>query len=179
MRLKFALIAVLSAGTFMTPSSFAQNTLTASDVDDAPVLEATSVDPPAPFLVHQPEPLLPASAVLQEQPAMNEASAAIDRYRTEIKSLSAKRHTFVHCKLKSGKVITGWIAAPGYEVFTLHTDASVTGGKHIYYKDLAESPRAVPAVGTRIKQGAQWTGIILFVVVFFVPLAMMGAIPDC
>jgi hypothetical protein len=178
--MQFALIVVLSAGAFVvTPSSFAQYTLTASNVADAPVLEVTSVEPPDPILVPQSEPPLPGSAVPQAQPAINEAGAAIERYRTEIKSLSTRSHTFIHCKLKSGKVITGWIAAPGYEAFTLHTDASFTDGKYVYYKDLAESPRAVPAVGTQIKQGAQWTGIILFVVVFFVPLAMMGVIPDC
>ncbi|HJZ63598.1 MAG TPA: hypothetical protein VKD70_04715 [Candidatus Acidoferrum sp.] len=104
-------------------------------------------------------------------------NTTVDEYRSAIKKLSARRHQYVHVKLRNGKVLTGLLRDVGDEGFSLYTEA--LGGPSLAYRDPAESPRPVPAVGTRIKQAAEWTGFVTFVAVFFIPLALAGAIPEC
>ena len=85
-------------------------------------------------------------------------------FRATVQDFKKHKHQYVHCKLKTGKILTGQIKDAGYEAFTIKTEA--LGGMHsIKYDDLAEVPRAVPAVGTRFKQGAQWTGLVTLIVV--------------
>ena|SRR5215831_5558362 len=112
------------------------------------------------------EPLAPAPTELFEQspvpvppprPDPLPSDAPEDRYRAAIVSLEEHKHQFVHCKLQNGKVLTGLIRGVDRNGFVLHTHA--LAGPYIYYKDLAEQPRPVPAVGTRVKHGAEWAGI--------------------
>lgn len=97
------------------------------------------------------------------EPELIQADASASEYHATIQSLGGNRHQFVHCRLKNGKVLTGLIRDIARDGFSLHTNA--LGGPHISYKDLAEQPRPVPAVGTRFKQAAQWTGIGALIVV--------------
>src|SRR5262249_51040517 len=97
-----------------------------------------------------------------------------------IKNLAAHKHQYAHIKLKSGKVLTGSLSDIGDQGFYLSTDA--LAGSYILYRDIAETPRSTPAVGTRIKQGAQWTGLIAITILaipILLPLALTGLLPDC
>jgi len=109
---------------------------------------------------------------------VNNLRATEGRYRAEVKLLAKNERQFVHCKLKNGKVLTGRLSDAGDVKFAIRTNA-LGDGTSVEYKDLAESPRVVPAVGTRIKQGAQMAGFVAFVIVFFIPLAFAGVIPSC
>ena len=115
----------------------------------------------------------PPPLVTQEPPLFTPAEK---RYRSTIKALSAHKHSYVRIKLKKGKGLTYLLRDVGDVSFSLHADAL---GGSLYYDQLVEMPRPIPGVGTRIKQGAEWTSLITFVVVFFIPLAMMHVIPDC
>ena len=89
-------------------------------------------------------------------PAPVESPAA--EFRRIVQELRIHRHQYVHCRLKTGKILTGQIKDAGFEAFSIQTD--VLGEHHrVRYEDLAEAPRPVPAVGTRFKQSAQWAGI--------------------
>jgi hypothetical protein len=170
--MKFRQVAVLLAGSFAFADAIAAQTAAVSD-DDAPVLaEAQPVMPDLEFFAQQAPPDAPSASALPQ------SDAAGDRYRVEIELLAQSEHQFVRCKLKSGKVLTGRLRDRGETTFAVRTNA-LGDGTLVEYKDLAEMPRAVPAVGTRIKQGAQITGFVIFVVVFFIPLALTGAIPSC
>jgi len=173
--MKFSQVVILFAGSFAFAHATCAQSLTASEVE-APVL--TEAQPANAFPDLFPQRVEPA-APLASQVDLTDSRATEDRYRAEIESIAESKQKFIRCKLKNGKILTGRVHAPGYEAFTLHTDARFIDGKYIYYKDLAELPRTVPAVGTRIKQGMQWAGIVTFVVVFFIPLAMTHVIPDC
>ncbi len=117
------------------------------------------------------------------QSISGEADTLTNRYRAAVKELASHKHQFVHFKLRNGRVLTGLIRDVSQDGFTLHTDA--LGGPYIRYEEIAEQPRPVPAVGTHIKHGAEWTGLgilmaaaIPLVVVLF-PLAITGILPDC
>src|SRR5262249_20879076 len=92
-----------------------------------------------------------------------------EQYRDTVEKLSARRHQYVHIKLKNGKVFTGLVRNVSVEGFSLRTDA--LGGPSVVYKDLAESPRPVRAVGTRVKRGAEWTGRCVLLIAA-IPLAI-------
>jgi hypothetical protein len=56
------------------------------------------------------------------------------------------------------------------------------GGRRVLYRDIAERPRFTPAVGTRIKLGAEWTGLIALAIAaipIFLPLMLTGVMSDC
>jgi hypothetical protein len=176
--MRFSLVAVLLTGLFaFAHPILAQSSFVDPDME-APVLEANPMEPVPEFFFQSPLPQPRAPEVSQEQSTLNEAKAAEDRYRTTVQSLAGKKDQFVHCKLKNGKVLTGTVRDNGPETFILHSNI-LSDGIRVYYKDLAEAPRPVPAVGTRFKQGAQWVGSVAFIVVFFIPLAIMGVIPEC
>jgi len=92
-------------------------------------------------------------------------------------------HQFVHVELKDGKVFTGTVAGANTQNFELKTGI-LYGIKTISYSQLAETPRAVPAVGTRVVHTLKWTGVIIAIapaiplVVLLIPLYLMGAFPD-
>jgi len=127
----------------------------------------------------------PAPPVPRQKKAP-ELSAEAQQYRLVIAGLKKNRHQFIHCKLKNGRVLTGLIRGQSELGFTLDTNA--LGGPFVRFEDLGETPRAVPAVGTRIKHGAQWTGVVLGLAVaipltvplalVFYPLIAAGAIQD-
>jgi hypothetical protein len=159
--MKLSQFLVFFAGSFaLAHAPSAQNLLAAPEPEEAPVLiynQPPEVLPDSLFLQAKPAPPPPIDSPVRDDavgPRVLE-----DRYRTEIKVFAQNRHQFVHCKLKNGKILTGKVRSPGYEAFTLHTEA-IGEGTYIYYKDLAESPRPVAAVGTRFKHGAEWTGLV-------------------
>lgn len=109
-----------------------------------------------------------------------ELSAEAQQYRAVVKSLEKNKHQFIHCRLKNGGILTGLIRGDNDQGFTLHTNA--LGGPFVRYDDLADAPKSVPAVGTRIKQGAQWTGLVALAIAFvpiFLPLMFLGVMSDC
>jgi hypothetical protein len=175
--MKFSRIAVLLAGSFAFANAISAQALFTVSQEEAPILAGAETvgSPPSLFPQAQPEP--PSAYVLQ-QTDVADSHAMEDRYRAEVKLLAQKDHQFVHCKLKNGKVLTGRLSSPGDKKFAVYTNA-LGDGTSVEYKDIAEPPRAVPAVGTRIKQGAQLTGFVIFVVMFFIPLALTGVIPSC
>ena len=95
----------------------------------------------------------------------------VAEYRRALQDFKKQKHQYVHCKLKTGKILTGRIKGAGYEAFDIQTEA-IGGIHYVYYADLAEVPRAVPAVGTRFKQGAEWTGVGALIAVGL-PLAII------
>ena len=68
-------------------------------------------------------------------------------------------HRFVHIDLPKGKVRTGVITAIREDEFVLKDGIFAT--HEISYTDLKAAPRPVAAVGTKIGQGLQWTGLVL------------------
>jgi len=149
-----------------------------ADVPDSAAPVLTIEQPPNidSLGVFSQEPTPPAPLIAQE----TAADTSADEYRSTIKKLSGHRHQFVHIKLKNGKVLTGLLRDVGDQGFSLNTDA--LGGSYIFYKDIAEGPRPTPAVGTRIKHGAEWTGLIALVLAaipIVIPLMFTGVISDC
>lgn len=175
--MKSCRVAVIFASLFAFYSATPAQVPPAVSEEEAPILvEAQPLTLPQLFGQQtQPEP--PSTSALLQSDASG-SLAIEDRYRAEIKLLAQKEHQFVHCKLKNGKVLTGRLGDPGDKIFLIRTNA-LGDGTPVEYKNLSELPRAVPAVGTRIKQGAQLTAFVVFVVVFFVPLALTGVIPSC
>ena len=131
------------------------------------------------MVVEESPPLFaPVAALAPEpMPPTQRVGATSEQYRLVAENLREKKHQFIHCKLKNGKILTGLPRDVGAAGFSLHTD--IFAETFVRYDDLAEAPKPVAAVGTRIKQGAEWTGLVAFIVVFFIPLALTGAIPDC
>lgn len=146
----------------------AQNHL--SIEDSAPVL--APLEPPAEV------PGGPIQSVSTQAAVPTPPEDPTAEFRRTVQEFRERKHQYVHCKLKNGKILTGQIKAAGYEAFDIQTEA-FAGFHTVNYTELAETPRAVPAVGTRFRQGAEWTGMIVFVVVFFIPLALTGGIPSC
>jgi hypothetical protein len=176
--MRFSRVMVLLAGSFAFANAVSAQAPLAVLEEQAPVLaEAQPVVPPSQPFAQQAQPGPPSPSALPPSDAVG-SHATEDRYRAEIKLLAQNERQFVHCKLKNGKVLTGTLREPGDNAFAIQTNA-LGDGTHVEYKNLAEAPRAVPAVGTRIKQGTQMTGFVVFVVVFFIPLALTGVIPSC
>lgn len=131
-------------------------------------LPAAPVQVPALSEVLAPAPLSP-NPVSQARPANVPASqqAAPDAVREDfqigemraaVQKLGVQRNRFVHCELRNGQVLTGTIVRIEPRAFYVQTDA--VGNPHqVFYANLTSSPRPVPAVGTRLKQGLQWTGV--------------------
>jgi len=157
MKLTLVCVAVFAALTIVRPSD-GQTKAALLEVDPPVLVDAEQtlipLDDP---LQHAAVPSPPAPFQLARQGERIEPGSPADQYRTVVKSLAVHKHQFVHCKLQSGRVLTGLIRNLNDQGFSLHTNA--VGGTYIHYTSLAEPPRAVPAVGTRIKQGAQWTGV--------------------
>jgi hypothetical protein len=98
------------------------------------------------------------------------------KYFEAVKALSEKRDQFVHCKLTSGKILTGQLRSVGATSFEVQTDA--LGEYHVIrYNQLADAPVATPAVGTRVKQGFEWAGFIVLIIVLL-PI-LPAFMPDC
>ncbi len=178
---KSRMLLLLAATVFGASSLAAQAPASVTELDSpnpADFEMAAEEAPPvfAQVPVTSPTPLPPA--VLQKKTV--ELSDTAQHYRTIVSNLSRNRHAFIHCELKNGKVLTGLVRGDSDRGFTLHTNA--LGGPFIFYEDLAQAPRTVPAVGTRIKQGAQWTGLVALAIAFvpiFLPLMFLGAMSDC
>lgn len=92
-------------------------------------------------------------------------------------------HQFVHVELKDGKVLTGTVDGANNQNFQLKTGI-LYGSKTITYSQLAETPRAVPAVGTRVVHTLKWTGVVIAIIpaiplaVLLIPLFLLGVFPD-
>lgn len=186
MKLSSVAIVVLAASIFVQPAA-GQSQATLLDVEPPVLVDAEQT--PIPLddpLQHAAVPSPPAPFHLARQGERIEPGSFADQYRTVVKTLAVHKHQFVHCKLQSGRVLTGLIRNLNDQGFSLHTNA--VGGTYIHYTALAEPPRVVPAVGTRIKQGAQWTGIGVGIAVaiplavplclIFYPLIAAGVIQD-
>jgi hypothetical protein len=182
--MKFNPIVILLAGSSAFASTVSAQAPASVSEGEAPVVTEgqPTVAPSNLFLAEQfhaeqsrPQPPPPAAVI---QSDVNNLRATEGRYRAEVKLLAENERQFVHCKLKNGKVLTGRLSDAGDVRFAVRTNA-LGDGASVEYKDLAESPRVVPAVGTRIKQGAQMAGFVAFVIVFFIPLALAGVIPSC
>lgn len=124
---------------------------------DPPMLDDVQPAVPEDLFQHATVPNPPPPVRFPRQGERIEPGSPADQYRATVKALAVHRHQFLHCKLQNGKVLTGLIRDVNDQGFSLHTNA--IGGTYVHYTKLAEPPRAVPAVGTRIKQGAQWTGV--------------------
>jgi hypothetical protein len=92
-------------------------------------------------------------------------------------------HQFVRVRLKDGNVLTGAITGAGTSGFVVKT--GILEGYHsVAYRDLAEEPLEVAAVGTHVVHGLEWTGVVVGciaaipLVVVFYPLVMAGVIQD-
>ena len=157
MKLTLVCVAVFSVLTIVRPAD-GQTQSALLEVDPPVLVDAEQsliqLDDP---LQHAAVPNPPAPFQLARQDERIEPGSPGDQYRTVVKTLAVQKHEFVHCKLQDGHVLTGLIRDVGEQGFSLHTNA--IGGTYVHYASLAEPPRAVPAVGTRIKQGAQWTGV--------------------
>ncbi|HET9802459.1 MAG TPA: hypothetical protein VFP96_04440 [Candidatus Acidoferrum sp.] len=155
-------------GANITPAQAPASLVTELDVPNPADFEMLAEEIPPPFAQMPnavPKPPVPDS----RQKRALELSAEAQQYRSLMKSLEKNKHQFIHCQLKNGKVLTGLVRGDTDQGFTLHTGAF--GGPFVRYEDLADAPKSVPAVGTRIKQGAQWTGAVLGIAVA-IPLAI-------
>jgi hypothetical protein len=103
-------------------------------------------------------------------------------FRESVYELAARRGQFVHVRLVDGKVFTGTINFKSAEAFLLQTDLS---HRHlVHYRQLAEPPRPVLAVGTRTVRGLEIGGIVVACIVLLpvalvvYPLIAAGVIQD-
>lgn len=103
-------------------------------------------------------------------------------FRESAYALSARHGQFVHVQLVDGTVFTGTINFTNAEAFQVQTDLS---HRHlVQYRQLAETPRPVLAVGTRTVRGLEISGIVVVCIVFLpvalvmYPLIAAGVIQD-
>lgn len=103
-------------------------------------------------------------------------------FRESVYELTGRHGQFVHVRLVDGKVFTGTIDFTSAEAFLLQTDLS---HRHlVHYRQLAEPPRLVLAVGTRTVRGLEIGGIVVACVVLLpvalvvYPLIAAGVIQD-
>lgn len=157
------LIAVLTLGAdVLAAQTRTPTSVTEFDSPNPADFEIFSEETPPPF-AQMPNAVPVPPAPNSRQNTEPDVSAETKRYQVVVKSLEKNRHQFIHCQLKSGKILTGLIRGGNDQGFTLHTN--VLGGEFVRYEDLADAPKPVPAVGTRIKQGAQWAGVGVLIVV--------------
>jgi hypothetical protein len=103
-------------------------------------------------------------------------------FRGSIYELAARHGQFVHVRLLDGNVFTGTINFTNAEAFLLQTDLSHC--HLVQYRQLAEPPRPVLAVGTRTVRGLEIGGIVVACIVLFpvalvvYPLIAAGVIQD-
>jgi hypothetical protein len=103
--------------------------------------------------------------------------------RETVYELAGRPKQYVHLRLVNGKVLTGTIGEASTEAFLLKT--GILGGGHTFhYRELAEPPRPVLAVGTRTVKGLEVTGLVVVciaaipLVVVLYPLILAGVIRD-
>jgi hypothetical protein len=103
--------------------------------------------------------------------------------REAVRTLGIDKHRFVHCELKNHVVVTGAISSIGEQEFFVQTGI-LGAGREVSYRELSAPPRPVPAVGSHVKVGLEWTGFAAFCVlavplmIAFIPLMMAGVIQD-
>src|SRR5438128_4773437 len=102
-----------------------QNVPALADLESAAISDAKAPDLAFPEPFQQPIPQPPPPA----EPELIQADTSWREYRTTIESFEERRHRFVHCKLKNGKVLTGLIRGIGRDGFSLHPNA--LGGPRI------------------------------------------------
>lgn len=104
-------------------------------------------------------------------------------YRQSIKEFSARRNQFVHVRLVDGKVFTGNITFTSADAFLIQTHV-LSSGRRVLYRELAEAPRPVLAVGAKTVRGLEVTGLVaacivlIPVAVVMYPLIAAGIIQD-
>ena len=104
-------------------------------------------------------------------------------FRESIYELARRRKQFVHVRLVDGEVLTGTINYTSVEKFQLQTGV-FGGGRLVPYRQLAEPPMPVLAVGTKVVRGLQVTGmvgvciVLLPVALVIYPLIAAGVIQD-
>ena len=92
-------------------------------------------------------------------------------YRESVEGFAARHNQFVHVRLASGKVLTGNITFTSVEGFWLQTHV-LSSGRMVLYRELAEAPRAVLAVGAKTVRGLEVTGLVVGCIVF-IPVAVV------
>jgi hypothetical protein len=103
--------------------------------------------------------------------------------RDTIYKLAGRRNQFVHVRLADGKALTGTIRLAGNEAFLLETDI-LGNSRSIHYRQLAEPPQPVLAVGTRAVRGLETTGLVALCIIAIpvalalYPLIAAGVIKD-
>ena len=176
-------ILVLAACVLGLGSSLAARTVPASDeqlpieLSESQVQAISSLGVATPIAAEA----LDAQNSPQQQSAVPVTPALLEtQFREVVQKLSKQKHQFVHCKLTNGKVFTGHLREIAGDGFSIQTEA--LGGEHyVRYRELAEAPRTVPAVGTHIKIGAQWTGVVALTIVLtpiLLPLLLTGVLAD-
>jgi len=104
-------------------------------------------------------------------------------YRQSIVGFAARHNQFVHVRLANGKVLTGNITFTSEDAFLIQTHV-LSSGRRVRYRELAEAPRPVLAVGAKTVRGLEVTGLVvgciavipLAVVIY--PLIAAGVIQD-
>lgn len=103
-------------------------------------------------------------------------------FRESVYELAGRHRQFVHVRLVDGKVFTGTIKLTSAEAFLLQTDLSHS--HLVHYRQLAEPPRPVLAVGTKTVRGLEIGGIVVACIVLLpvalvvYPLIAAGVIQD-
>src|SRR5262249_26024467 len=97
--------------------------------------------------------------------------------------LAARRRQYVHVRLVDGTILTGTIDFTNREGFRLQT--SVFGcGRALHYRELAEAPRPVRALGAKTVRGLEMTGMVVMCIALLpvalvaYPLIAAGVIKD-
>jgi hypothetical protein len=104
-------------------------------------------------------------------------------FREVVRHLGIDKHRFVHCELKNHVVVTGAISSIGEQEFFVQTGI-LGAGRKISYPELSVAPRPVPAVGSHVKVGLEWTGfvggcvLIAPLALALLPLIMAGVLQD-
>jgi hypothetical protein len=103
-------------------------------------------------------------------------------FRESVSDLAARHRQFVHVRLVDGRVFTGTIYFTSAEAFLIQTDLSRC--HLVHYRQLAEPPRPVLALGTKSIRGLEIGGMvvaciaILPVALVVYPLIAAGVIQD-
>lgn len=104
-------------------------------------------------------------------------------YRLSIENFAARHNQFVHVRLVDGKVLTGNITFTSDESFRIQTHV-LSSGRLVRYRQVAEAPRPVVAVGAKTVRGLEVTGLVVGCIVFIpvavvmYPLIVAGIIQD-
>ena len=92
-------------------------------------------------------------------------------YRQSIVGFAAHHNQFVHVRLVDGKVLTGNITFTSADAFLIQTHV-LSSGHRVLYRELAEAPRPVIAVGAKTVRGLEVAGLVVGCIAI-IPLAVV------